>query len=151
MAKKLGAFIGFFVVTTMISIVLLTVPLAQSQIALVPMMDPQRNNPNKDGLTQAAINMEDAAMKGAYRYQLNGNTAAYNQGVTLNNVFVCFNAAHNNDNVTAQTCDSFMTQTAVALRSVAANQVIPAFYNAVHQYLYLRGIENATALMPDQP
>jgi hypothetical protein len=117
------------------------------------MIDPQRNNPNRDALSQSAINMEDVAMKDAYRFQLNGNTAAYNQGVTLNNVFVCYNAAHNNDNVTEQSCDSLMMmiQVAIALKSVAAGQVIPAFYNAVHQYLHIRGFENATALMPDTP
>jgi hypothetical protein len=68
-----------------------------------------------------------------------GDTAGHNQIILMNNVAVCWDAAHNHDNITAATCDPMMMQAGVDIQN--ATNVLPVVHSMVEQYLKLRGIQ----------
>jgi hypothetical protein len=112
-----------------------------SQIPLLPLTDPQRNNPAPDNLTQTIIADEDKIMKVAYRIQAQGNnTIGYKALVTANNVMVCLNAVHNNDETLLGTCDGFMSRTQGEINAGNLGHPPKFMIQALHDYLVIRGI-----------
>jgi hypothetical protein len=77
---------------------------AIAQLQSLPLQDPQRLNQNKDAITQAAINFENAMIKTAAQMELAGDKSGHNQIILMNNMAVCWDAAHNHDNITTATC-----------------------------------------------
>lgn len=130
------------------SLIMTVVPLqihtiAQIEIPQLPLIDPQRDNQTHDSMTQRVLNVEDQIMRLAYQKKLNNDTAGYNGAVEGNNVFVCYDAAHNKDNMTLQSgdCDNLVTNLAIALKALPVKTgLVPLMTKVANQYLGMRGI-----------
>ena len=166
-----GYFVVFFVVVV-IAILAASASVVQAQISEIPLMpltDPQRHNSTlmneksnavfftnstiidnasasyltpHDYVTLQILSSEDKLMKIGYQLQAAGNTAGYNDAVILNNIYVCFNAAHNNDQTTIDIaqCDSMVSQFLGKINTGKLIGVPKVFIDGANLYLKLRHI-----------